>query len=132
MVPQGAEHGIVLCPEVVGHEGIHFGAVSLEAIFKCLPENFPAIFLYFSVVNGLRVVSPVKGLHIVPLQEAVLNEEIQINEIGVARKGRERGIGAVAVTRRPEREHLPVFLAGLLQKVGKMIGLFSQSTDAVL
>ena len=78
------------------------------------------------------VIAPVEGLDVFLCEEPVFDEELEVDEVGVAGEGRETRVGAVAEAGRAEGQDLPVLLAGFFQKVRKSERLFAEGPDAVL
>ena len=64
-------------------------------------------------------------------EQAVLHQKIRIDEIGVARIGRKALVGRIAVACRAEWKKLPEVLSRRVEKVGKVVGRFSERADAV-
>ena len=85
-----------------------------------------------AVIHFGRIVAPIQVLDLGGLQQAVLDQHVKVNEVGVARKAGEGGIGAVPVAGGAKGQELPVFLTRGLEKVHKFIGAFSQCADSVI
>ena len=94
-------------------------------------EQIKADGILEAIVHTSGVRAPVDGVDLFSGQQAVLDEKIRVDKIGVARTGAEALIGAVAVAGRPNGQDLPVALAGLVKKIGKIIGCFAERADAV-
>ena len=65
------------------------------------------------------------------LQQPLLHQCVQINEIGIAGKGREGLVGGIPVARWIQRQNLPAGLAGLGKEIHEMISLLSHGAHAV-
>ena len=95
-------------------------------------QDVEAVVVDLAVIDVHGVVAPVHGLYLRLGQQSVLDEHIEVYEIRVARIGRERGVGRVAVARRPQRQQLPGLLARRCEKICEFIGLLTEGTYAVL
>ena len=71
------------------------------------------------------------GGQLLPGQQALLRQQVKVDEIGVARKGGKTLVGAVPITGGTDGQDLPVGLPGLGQKIHKTVGLAAQGADAV-
>ena len=78
-----------------------------------------------------RVRAEIKACDLVVRQQAALLQRVEVDEIGVGRKGRKALVRAVAVTRGPDGQDLPVPLPGRRQKIHKTVGFRPQAADAV-
>ena len=123
--------GIVLNPRVRIAEFAHGVRVALPAAQEGAVEQVEAHAVLEAVVHARAVRLPVDGVDLLLRQEAVLPQQIEVNEIGVARVRAEALIGAVAVARRADGEKLPVVLPGRLQKVGEVIGCLAKCADPI-
>ena len=74
------------------------------------------------VVHITGVCTPVDLLQSGTAEQPILHQQIQVDEVGIAGKGREALVGAVAVAGGPQRKDLPAGLAGLFQLVGEAVG----------
>ena len=83
------------------------------------------------VVDRGGVVPPAAGGDLRPGQQPLPLEQVEVDEIGVAREGGKALVGAVAIAGRPERQHLPVALAGVAQKVDERVGRAAEGADPV-
>ena len=106
-------------------------AVARKAARLGLFKQRKAAFVDLAVVNIAGIVAPVAGVDLCARQELILDEQVEVDEVWVARKGGEALIRRVAVARRAERQELPVFLSRGGEKVGKVIGGLAHRADAV-
>ena len=95
------------------------------------PEHGEAALINPSVVHIPGIGSPVLALHLIPGQQPVLDQQLQVDEIRIARIGGKALVGGVAVAGGAQRQHLPAVLPGGVEKIGKVIGGLAQSPDAV-
>ena len=94
----GHKQGVVRQPgPVLLPEGVQLRRHLLPAPGKGLPQQGEALGEDGAVVHPLRVVAPVDVGKVRLGQKAVLHQQIQVDEIGVARKGGKALVGAVAV-----------------------------------
>ena len=84
-----------------------------------------------AVVGALLVGAPEDVLDFAFLQQPVADQQIEIDVVGVARKGGEGGVGAVAVAGRPQGKKLPVTLPGRLEEIHKLIRALAHRADPV-
>lgn len=84
-----------------------------------------------AVIHFSRVV-PARGIpDLLPRQEPLPLQNIQVDEIRVGGKGGKALVRAVAVSRGADRKNLPVLLPRRLQKVEKPAGPVPQAADPV-
>ena len=101
----------------------------MPGMFICPPEQVKPVLIECFVIHLIRSVPKVRGLHLFGSQQVLLYKLGQVDEIGIARKGGKRLVGAVSIACGPDGEHLPVPLAGRRQKLDKPPGFFSQRSD---
>ena len=134
--------GVILQPVLVG-EGkrivivriVHGTAVLPGALpAPCgvgLPQDTVPAGIQGAVVYFQRLIAPFFGFELGSRQQAVGLERVQINEIGVARKGGAALVRAVAVTGGAQRQDLPDLLPGFGQKIHKLQRLCAKTTDPI-
>ena len=136
-------------PGAVLHLGLyrHIQGVVLQPPAVFLPEFFDGRFLFspgkgFSeqhkpgvpqgfIIHLFRVVSPVVFQAFLFCQKPLVTEAIQIQKIGVPRKGGKALVGAVPIAGGANGQHLPVGLARLLQKIYKFISAPAQRPNPI-
>ena len=103
--------GIVIQPVVVLHtEGKKIPVRQDFAPFKGLPKKRKTALIYFSVINIGGMISPVTGVALFLCQPSFPDQDVQIDEIGIACKGGKGLIGGIPVAGRSQRQYLPEFL----------------------
>ena len=80
------------------------------APFKGLPKKRKTALIYFSVINIGGMISPVTGVALFLCQPSFPDQDVQIDEIGIACKGGKGLIGGIPVAGRSQRQYLPEFL----------------------
>ena len=129
---EGHEQRIVFQPRgVLRPEGGKFRGIALDPALIGLAQHGKAAHVDRAVVGALLVRAPEDVLDFAFLQQPVADQQIEINVVGVARKGGEGGVWTVAVTGRPQGKKLPVTLAGTLEKIYETIGALAHRTDPV-
>ena len=78
-----------------------------------------------------RVLAPALPVQLLLRQPSGGDELIRVDEVGIARKGRKRLIGRIAVARRADRENLPIALVCFFQKINERIRFPAQIADAI-
>ena len=78
-----------------------------------------------------RVAAPVNLGKIPVGQQAILDQLIQINKVGVARKGGAALVGTVGITGGADRQDLPDRLPGGSQEIHKLTGGCAHAADAI-
>ena len=118
-LPKGLETALLLD----GHEL----AVGDEPVFVCLDK----VVEVGTIVDIAGVGAQVHAVDIALLQIAGLDKLGKVDEIGVARTGRERLIGRVAIARCRKGENLPVMLFARGEEIDKVIGVPAKAADTV-
>ena len=132
MALAGHVQGVIRQPAAVLRlEGGHRLPVPDPAPVLGLLQHGEAAFVDLSVVHVPGFGAPVLALHLIPGQQPVLDQQLQVDEIRIARIGGKALIGGVAVAGGAQRQHLPAALPGGVEKIGKVIGGLAQSPDAV-
>ena len=140
-LPKGLEPALLFD----GHEL----AVGNEPVFVCLDkvveigwlvggeafggtvENLAATAKNRAIVNVVGIGAQIHTVDIALLQIAGLDKLGKVDEIGVARTGRERLIGRVAIARRRKGQNLPVMLFARGKKIDEVVGIPAKAADAV-
>ena len=132
MALAGHVQGIVRQPAAVLRlKGGHLRLIPLPASVLGLLQHGEAALINPSVVHVPGIGSPVLALHLIPGQQPVLDQQLQVDEIGIPGVGGKALIGGVAIAGGAQRQHLPAVLPGGVEKIGKVIGGLAQSPDAV-
>ena len=84
-----------------------------------------------AVVDVAGVGAQVHAVDIVLFQIDGLDKLGKVNEVRVARAGRERLIGRVAIAGRRKGQNLPIMLFARGEEIDKVIGVPAKATDAV-
>ena len=128
---EGHVEGVIIQPAVVGKGesvvvvGVVVGA-AVEAGVLLAPcgvggaQHFIAAGVESAVVHRKRVIAPLFRLELGGGQQAVGLESVEVDEVGVARKGRAALVGAVAVAGGAEGQQLPDVLARSGQKIHEL------------
>lgn len=94
-------------------------------------ENLTAAAKDSTVVDIAGIGAQVYAVDIVLLQIAGLDKLGKVDKVGVARTGRERLIGRVAIARRRKGQNLPVMLFARGKKIDEVVGIPAKAADAV-
>ena len=78
-----------------------------------------------------HIVSPIAGVDLLPGQQPLLCQGIQIDKVRVPCKCGKRLVGAVPIAGGSHRKYLPVFLPCFLQKIHKLVSGLSKRTDPI-
>ncbi len=129
---QGHEQGIVLQPVLLflAESGEIRPALGQQPVTG-LVEHGVARLIHQPVVHIFRIVPPVEGRKLGPLQQPLTGQGVQVDKIGVAGEGREGLVGGIAVAGGAHGKDLPAALAAGGQKVGKLPGLRPQGPNPV-
>ena len=129
---QGHKQGIVIKPRPVGpaEPGKSGRAPGQQPVTGQAQHRQPQA-VQGLIVHPLRVVPPGEGGILLPLQQPLFFQLVQIDEIGVARPGGEGLIGGVPIPRGADGQDLPIALPGLGQKVRKFPGLPPQGAHPI-
>ena len=112
-------------------EALYLLPIPQPAPVKCFFQHSEALRIEPPVIYIPRIYPGAAGVRLVPCQQAVLYQEVQINEIGIPGKGGKALVGGVAEARLAQGQHLPAPLTGGVEKVGKVVGGPAQGADAV-
>lgn len=94
-------------------------------------ENLTTATKDGAIVDIAGVGAQVHAVDIALLQVTCLDELGKVNEIGIARTGRERLIGRVAIARRRKGQNLPIMLFARGEEIDKVIGVPAKAADAI-
>ena len=132
---QGGIEGEILqpFPAVQAKGGELLGERGKLGLFQPLPgqsEHLLPPLKQQAVIHGGRVASPVAA-DLVRREQAFLFQQVQVDEIGVARLGGQALIGRIAVAGGAQGQQLPPALAGFVQSVQKSPGRPAHSAYAI-
>ena len=129
---QGHEQGVVRQPEGVFGTEISIGRGGrLQQTAAGFAQHLPPFAVEGAVVHPVRGAFPVDVRVFLPLQQAVGRQQVQVDEIGVARKGGEGLVGAVPVAGGTDGQDLPVSLSRRRKKIHKLPCCPAHGADAV-
>ena len=129
---EGHEQGVVRQPGgIFLRKGRYRFGVPLAAAIRRLFQQVQTVFVELAVIHMAGVLSPVPVTDLLLRQKPILDQQIQINEIGIARIGGKTLVGGIAVAGGTEGEHLPVPLTGGVEQIGKVIGREAHGADTV-
>ena len=127
----GHVEGVVFHPTVILAEGLDLVVELIPAALEGQAQERGALLMDRLVIHLLGIVAPAGLVDLFGLEQLVLGQQIQVNVIGIARKGGVGGVGAVTRAGGDEGEKLPVTLARRFQEVHKRKGALSHGADAV-
>ena len=126
------EQGIIRQPAGIFRlEGRHRLPVTAPAPGLGLFQQGESTLIYLAVVHIARLRPPSAGVHLRLGQEVICDEGVQVDEVGVACKGRKGLVGGIPIAGRAKGQKLPVFLPCLVKKICKAIRRFAKGPDAV-
>ena len=129
---QGHKQGIVIQPGLVEQtEPVKGRRGAGEQPVAGTPQHRQPQAVEGLIVHPLRVVPPGEGGVLLPLQQPLPLQLVQVDEIGVARPGGEGLIGGVPIPRGADGQDLPMALPAPGQKVRKFPGLPPQGANPV-
>ena len=123
---------VILDPCVGAAKLLKLRGVLLAAAAEGDTQHVKAVLIYLAVVDSGGVIAPVDAGELRLFQELILYEQVEVDKVGVPRKGGEGGIGAVAVARGTQRQELPVSLPGVAEKVYEFVCAFAHGADTVI
>ena len=118
-------------PGVFRRKGRYLRAVPLPAPLEGLLQQAEPTLVDLAVVHVPGITAPVAGPALLLRQQPVGRQQLRVNVVGVAGVGGKALIRRVAVAGRAERQHLPIVLSRVLQKVRELIGCLAQRADAI-
>ena len=102
-----------------------------EQRLRRLAENRPAAAVELFVIDAAGVAAPIKVYIIFTVEQTVRREQVEVDEIRVAGKGRKRLIGRIAEAGRRQRQDLPAALAARGEKVDEVARRRAERADSV-
>ena len=118
---------IILQPIGIGCDKLVVRFIGFKPL-KSTIEQLAAVIIQASVIYPGFFLTPADFLL---LQETFRNEGIQIDQVGVARKGGKGLIRRISVTGRTQGQDLPIGLSCTAKKIHKIICAFSHAADAI-
>ena len=97
----------------------------------CLAEQRPAGVRELLEVRLVRRGLEVAGLDLGRGQQAVLDQQVKVDQVRVARRGGKALVGRIAEAGVAERQHLPVGLVRICKEIDKVIGCLAHRAHAV-
>ena len=97
----------------------------------CLAEQRPAGIGQLLEIRGIRRSVEVALTNLIRGEQTVLNEQIHVNEVRIARRCRKALVRRIAEAGMTERKHLPVGLVRRRQKIYKITGGLAHGAHAV-
>lgn len=94
-------------------------------------ENLTAAAKDSTVVDIAGVGSQIHAIDIALLKIPCLDKFGKVDEVGVARAGRERLIGRIAIAGRRKGQNLPVMLFARGEKIDEVVGIPAKAADSV-
>ena len=76
--------------------------VVIRRFFKAVkgqPQNLGAVFIERAEIHTSGIVAPLDGLGLLPQQKTLVDQGVQIDQVGIAGEGRKGLIGGIAVAR---------------------------------
>ena len=125
------EQCVIINPFVFLYKVFDFFFVPFPTVFLGSLQHFKTGFIDLAIINMPWIFPEIDPFEIAFLKKLILDQHIRIDKIGIAGKGRAALIRRISESRGTKRQHLPIFLTGFFQKIGKVIGSFSQRTDPV-
>ena len=81
------EQGIVRQPAAVGlNKSLNLFRVTLPAALRRQGQHLETVLVYFAVVDVHRVPAPVDALYFLPLKQAVVDKQVQVDKVRIARR----------------------------------------------
>ena len=118
------EEGVVLQPvRILLDEADEIGILGDVAALVGQVQQGEALLVNLAIVHLGRVVPEIAGRAFLLRQQALLDQDLQVDEIRVPRKGGEGLIGRIPVAGGRQGQYLPVALARLPQLVNEIIRL---------
>ena len=121
-------------PSILLHEALIRRIMADVAALIGQMQQREAAFVELVKVHALLPVAKVRRVAFRLRQHALLDQRLQADQVGIARKGGIRLVGRIAgfaVARRPQRQNLPIALARLREPIHKVVGAFRKAADAV-
>ena len=110
------------------YEGAEVLAVEIEARER-LAQGDVALVIERTVRDGATLVP--RGEQLLLGEQPLPGKQVEIDEIGIARRAGDRAVRRIAVARLRQGQHLPILYPVLFEDLCKTIRLFAERTDAV-
>ena len=131
IVPDGLKQGVVRQLLIVVNVPVNLQAHLLRGVAEGTAQELFMVLLHPCVIDLILLVIPVGG-KVTPCQQSVLHQGGQVDEQGVARRRRGGHIGRGSVSRRHQRQKLPIGHAGTLQKINEIPCLRPHGADSIV
>ena len=118
---------VLVCLDKVVEIGRLVGSKALSGAV----ENLTAAAKDSAVVDIAGVGSQIHVIDIALLQIPCLDKLGKVDKVGVARAGRERLIGRIAIAGRRKGQNLPVMLFARGEKIDEVVGIPAKAADSV-
>ena len=118
---------VLVCLDKVVEIGRLVGSKALSGAV----ENLTAAAKDSAVVDIAGVGSQIHAIDIALLQIPCLDKLGKVNEVRVARAGRERLVRRIAVTSRRKGQNLPIMLFARGEEIDKVVGVPAKAADSV-
>ena len=112
-------------------EGGYGLGIACATAQKGLVQHVTPVLEDTAIVHARRICAPVHALQLLRQQQPVLDQQVQVDQIRVAREGGRALIRRVAKAGGAEREHLPVGLACFGEKIGEGVSIPAQRPDTI-
>ena len=118
---------VLVCLDKVVEIGRLVGSKALSGAV----ENLTAAAKDSAIVDIAGVGSQIHTIDIALLQIAGFDKLGKVDKVGVARAGRERLIGRIAIAGRRKGQNLPVMLFARGEKIDEVVGIPAKAADSV-
>ena len=128
---QRHEQGVVRQPECVVRQKLLIIRRGLgQQTGAGAAQDGIALLVQYTIVDAVGRALPINVAVLLGRKQPGLGQLVKINKVGVAREGRERLIGTIAIAGGAHRQDLPVVLPCRMQEVHKFTGRSPHGTDA--
>ena len=128
----GHVQSVILQPAAVFlPESGHLLRVAPPAPLLRQRQHLESALVDLAVVHVSRLGAPLALGHLALFQQPVVDQHVQIDEVGVSGKGGKALIGRIPVAGGAKGQHLPIVLPGGVEEIGKFIGGLAQRADPV-
>ena len=125
------EQRVVREPRVCLGKPRNFRRIPRPAVLARLPQEAEAVVVQLAVVHTRGIIAPIDRVQLRSGEQALLRKQLQIDQIGISRKGGKALVRRIAVPGRPDGKQLPIALSRCLEKIRKRIRSLAQRPDAV-
>ena len=123
---------IVLQPvRVFADKILKFFRLLCAAVAVGLTQQCESGMIHLAVVDGAAVIAKVRVIALVLGQEPLVDQFLQIDQVRISGKGRERLIRGIAISCGAQRKDLPVCLARLHKEIYEFACRHGKAADAV-